>query len=180
MKSSTHSRWIVEFANCKFKVWADSSDYCSSDIDRCTLVGRFGIIAPRSVADPRVKDWLWMHSPLPTLIIIFLYLMMVRYGPRLMKNRAPFEMKPVLLVFNTGVVAFYAYLVKEVSGKLLVSFRGSFYWGGACMGTRLHAVKWRQNASLIPTPTPLCTHLDNMSLFHFLHMVKKNGKVCTS
>ena len=83
---------------------------------------RFGIVASPSVADPRVKDWLWMHSPLPTLTIIFLYLMMVRYGPRLMKNRAPFEMKPVLLVFNTGVVAFYAYLVKEVSGKQLALF----------------------------------------------------------
>ena len=43
------------------------------------------------------------------------------------------------------------------------------------MGTRLHAVKWQQNASLIPTPTPLCTLLDNMSLFHFLRMVKKMG-----
>ena len=41
------------------------------------------------------------------------------------------------------------------------------------MEMRLHAVKWRQNAGLIPTPTPFCIPLDNMSLFHFLHMGQK-------
>lgn len=46
------------------------------------------------------------------------------------------------------------------------------------MGARLHAVKWRQNAGLIPTPTPFCIPLDNMSLFHFFIWVKKNGEVC--
>jgi len=67
-----------------------------------------------SATDPRVKDWLWMHSPLPTITIIFLYLLMVHYGPKIMKNYPAFEMKPLLFIFNTGVVAFYIYLSKEV------------------------------------------------------------------
>ena len=60
-----------------------------------------------------------MHSPLPTITIIFLYLMMVHFGPKIMKNFPAFEMKPLLFVFNTGVVVFYAYLSKEVTKTLV-------------------------------------------------------------
>ena len=65
-------------------------------------------------SDPRVKDWLWMQSPLPTVSLILLYLLIVRYGPRIMKNRAPFEMKPFLFVFNSAITLLYIYLSKEV------------------------------------------------------------------
>ena len=64
--------------------------------------------------DPRVKDWLWMQSPLPTLVLIALYVAMVIWGPRIMKNRPAFELKPLLFVFNSAVVALYVYLSKEV------------------------------------------------------------------
>ena len=66
------------------------------------------------VADPRVKDWLWMQSPLPTLSLILLYFLFVRFGSRFMKNREPFEMKPLLFVFNSAIVVLYVYLTKEV------------------------------------------------------------------
>jgi len=56
-----------------------------------------------------------MHSPLPTLSLIFLYLLAVRFGPVFMKNRPAFEMKPVLFFFNSAIVVLYVYLVYEAS-----------------------------------------------------------------
>lgn len=55
-----------------------------------------------------------MRSPLPTLVLIILYVAMVICGPRIMRNRPAFEFKPLLFVFNSAVVALYVYLSKEV------------------------------------------------------------------
>ena len=65
--------------------------------------------------DPRVKDWLWMQSPIPTISLILLYLLFVRYAPRFMKDRPAFEMKIFLFFFNTAIVILYIYLTREVS-----------------------------------------------------------------
>ncbi len=70
---------------------------------------------PLLITDPRVKDWLWMQSPFPTWGLILLYILFVIYGPKFMKNRQPFEMKPLLFVFNAAIVVLYVYLTKEVS-----------------------------------------------------------------
>ena len=43
-----------------------------------------------------------------------LYLLFVRVAPGYMKDREPFQMKPLLFVFNTGIVILNAYLTKEV------------------------------------------------------------------
>ena len=56
-----------------------------------------------------------MQSPLPTLSFILLYFLFVHFAPKFMKNRAPFEMKPLLFVFNSAIVIFYVYLTREVS-----------------------------------------------------------------
>ena len=64
--------------------------------------------------DPRVKDWMWMQSPLPTLVAAACYLTFVRVAPGYMKHRKPFEMKPFLFVFNTAIVLLNAYLSFEV------------------------------------------------------------------
>ena len=61
-----------------------------------------------------------MQSPIPTISLIALYLLFIKYGPIYMKNRAPFEMKKFLFVFNAAIVVLYMYLVKEVSCSLLV------------------------------------------------------------
>lgn len=55
-----------------------------------------------------------MQSPLPTISLIILYILFVNYGPKFMKNRAPFEMKPLLFVFNAAIVVLYVYLTREV------------------------------------------------------------------
>lgn len=65
--------------------------------------------------DPRVKDWLWMQSPIPTISLIFLYLLFVHFAPRFMKDRPPFEMKTFLFFFNAAIVILYIYLTREVS-----------------------------------------------------------------
>ena len=65
--------------------------------------------------DPRVKDWLWMQSPISTISLILLYLLFVRYAPHFMKDRPAFEMKTFLFFFNTAIVILYIYLTREVS-----------------------------------------------------------------
>lgn len=65
-------------------------------------------------SDPRVKDWLWMGSPFPTIAIAMLYLLFVRYVPGYMENRKPLEMKPFLFVYNTAIVLLNAYLANEM------------------------------------------------------------------
>jgi len=55
-----------------------------------------------------------MQTPLPTLGLIMLYLLFVYFAPKVMKNRAPLEMKPLLFVFNAAIVVLYIYLTREV------------------------------------------------------------------
>lgn len=61
-----------------------------------------------------------MQSPFPTWGLIILYISFVIYAPRFMKNREPFEMKPLLFVFNAAIVVLYVYLTKEVSPEKIV------------------------------------------------------------
>ena len=55
-----------------------------------------------------------MHSPLPTLSLILLYLAFVNIGPKIMKNRQPFDMKPLLFVFNGFIVVLNFWMAWEV------------------------------------------------------------------
>ncbi|XP_011405756.2 PREDICTED: elongation of very long chain fatty acids protein 4-like isoform X2 [Amphimedon queenslandica] len=66
-------------------------------------------------SDPRVSEWLWMGSPLPTLCLIILYLGMVYSGPKIMKNRAPFDMKALLFVFNAFIVVLNFWMLWEMT-----------------------------------------------------------------
>lgn len=59
-----------------------------------------------------------MQSPLPTISLILLYLLFVRYAPRFMKDRPAFEMKTFLFFFNAAIVVFYVYLTREVRNIL--------------------------------------------------------------
>lgn len=65
-------------------------------------------------SDPRVADWFLMQSPLPTIALIIIYLTIVNIGPRLMKNRKPFDLKPILVVYNLFLVGLSAYIVFEL------------------------------------------------------------------
>jgi hypothetical protein len=66
-------------------------------------------------ADPRVKDWLLMSSPFPTIAISLSYVYCVKVlGPRMMANRKPMNLQRVLIFYNIFQVLFNAWLFYEV------------------------------------------------------------------
>ena len=68
-----------------------------------------------NVSDPRVKDWLWMQSPIPTIVLCMLYFLSVVVGPKLMENRKPFDLKYILIAYNFSLVALSIYIIHQVS-----------------------------------------------------------------
>lgn len=65
-------------------------------------------------SDPRVKDWLMMSSPFPTMALSLCYAIFVkRIGPKLMENRKPFELKKTIIVYNAFQVIFSTWLFYE-------------------------------------------------------------------
>lgn len=54
------------------------------------------------IGDPRTKDYpLIEGGPLPVLAIIAFYVFFVKVaGPRIMANRAPFELRTALVIYN--------------------------------------------------------------------------------
>ncbi|MBZ3888334.1 Elongation of very long chain fatty acids protein 4 [Sciurus carolinensis] len=75
-----------------------------------------------SIADKRVEDWPLMQSPWPTLSISTLYLLFVWLGPKWMKDREPFQMRLVLIVYNFGMVLLNLFIFREL-------FMGSYNAG---------------------------------------------------
>ncbi|XP_050536843.1 elongation of very long chain fatty acids protein-like [Daktulosphaira vitifoliae] len=65
-------------------------------------------------SDPRVKDWFLMSSPLPTLITCLSYAFIVKVlGPRLMRDRKPFQLRKTLIIYNFLQVIFSAWIFWE-------------------------------------------------------------------
>ncbi|XP_070557474.1 very long chain fatty acid elongase 4-like [Ptychodera flava] len=58
-----------------------------------------------SHSDKRVDDWFLMSSPVPTLAIIMLYLLIVLVGPKIMENREPFQLKVPMIIYNFFIMA---------------------------------------------------------------------------
>jgi len=56
-----------------------------------------------------------MQSPIPTVLLCALYLLCVAVGPRVMKNREPFDLRRLLIFYNFGLVALSGYIVHQVS-----------------------------------------------------------------
>lgn len=65
--------------------------------------------------DKRVENWPLMQSPWPTLSISTLYLLFVWLGPKWMKDREPFQMRSVLIIYNFGMVLLNLFIFREVS-----------------------------------------------------------------
>lgn len=65
-------------------------------------------------ADRRVADWPLMSSPLPTIILITFYLLTIRWGPQLMSNKEPFQLKWTLVIYNLGVMFLNLYIGVEL------------------------------------------------------------------
>ena len=68
-----------------------------------------------TVSDPRVSDWPLMDSPIPTFLIVLLYLYSVTLlGPKIMANRKPFHLRNVLIAYNAFQVVFSVGMMYEV------------------------------------------------------------------
>ncbi|XP_065893144.1 very long chain fatty acid elongase 7-like isoform X2 [Dysidea avara] len=66
------------------------------------------------VADPRLDSFPLMSSPVPTAILIGLYLLFVLVGPRIMKNRQPVNVKIPMMIYNLSMVILSYYLFHEL------------------------------------------------------------------
>jgi hypothetical protein len=76
--------------------------------------------------DPRVDNWLGMASIWPTIIICTVYVYFVKVvGPRLMKDREPYELKNILLVYNFSQVLFSFWMFMEGWGFYI---SGNYSW----------------------------------------------------
>ncbi|KAL5502234.1 hypothetical protein EMCRGX_G008975 [Ephydatia muelleri] len=65
-------------------------------------------------SDPRTKDWFLMQSPWPMLALFAGYLVMCAVGPRLMRNRKPFELNLVMIVYNLVMVGLSLHMFMEL------------------------------------------------------------------
>ena len=55
-----------------------------------------------------------MSSPIPSALICLAYFVLVSISPRIMKNREPFQLKQVLVVYNLAMIVLSVYLFYEV------------------------------------------------------------------
>lgn len=65
-------------------------------------------------SDQRVKDWPLMSGPLPTMAICLTYILIVKkIGPHLMRDRKPFDIRLLMIVYNflmviiSGIIVYY-------------------------------------------------------------------------
>lgn len=64
-------------------------------------------------SDQRVKNWFLMSSPFPTILICIFYILIVKIGPKLMRNRKAFELRKIILFYNFFQIIFNLYIFIE-------------------------------------------------------------------
>ncbi|XP_055964636.1 elongation of very long chain fatty acids protein 4-like [Sorex fumeus] len=60
--------------------------------------------------DPRTDAWILVYSPLPVILLLLLYLLLVLVGPRAMSQRPPLELTGALATYNLGLVLLSGYI----------------------------------------------------------------------
>ncbi|QQP56340.1 Elongation of very long chain fatty acids protein [Caligus rogercresseyi] len=78
-----------------------------------------------SIGDPRVKDWPLMSSPRITVLIAGIYLFICRLGPRLMANKKPLSLNPLVLFYNLLITGLNIYIGSEL---FLTSRQLTYNW----------------------------------------------------
>ena len=73
--------------------------------------------------DLRVKDWLWMDTPFKTAGILLTYLILLRGITSYMKDKKPFDLKWLLIVYNSVQVVGSFYVFAEI---LLVAIESNY------------------------------------------------------
>lgn len=71
------------------------------------------IHVPCVCSDPRTKNWLFVPPGQAQLASVG-YLLMVWLGPKLMKNRKPFNLQALMVAYNVLLVTLSAYMFVEV------------------------------------------------------------------
>lgn len=67
-----------------------------------------------SSGDPRVSHWFLMQSPVPTIVLVVLYVAFVKViGPSWMNDKKPYELRIPMFAYNMGLVVTHIYLVGE-------------------------------------------------------------------
>ncbi|PZC83910.1 hypothetical protein B5X24_HaOG206659 [Helicoverpa armigera] len=78
------------------------------------------------LADPRTKDWLFVGKPYQVLTLLVLYLTFIlKWGPNYMKNRQPFNIDKLLIVYNTFQVIACAYIFVQA---IVVAWGWDYKW----------------------------------------------------
>lgn len=62
-----------------------------------------------------MDDWVMIATPVPMLLILLLYGLMLFIGPRLMASKEPFKLKSAMRFYNIFQVAHNMYMVYSVS-----------------------------------------------------------------
>ncbi|XP_072940387.1 very long chain fatty acid elongase 7-like isoform X2 [Epargyreus clarus] len=75
-----------------------------------------------------VDSWFMMSSPMPIISVVVAYLIFIRVGPRVMKNRQPLKMHKLLSYYNAAQVVLAAMLCVKVF-KLNLFRDGILYAG---------------------------------------------------
>jgi len=74
-----------------------------------------------SCTDPRTKDWLLLYStPVYMLTLTAAYLLFVWLGPKFMRNRAPFSLQYIMVVYNISLVGLSVYMLVEVIYRIWI------------------------------------------------------------
>ena len=78
-----------------------------------------------SIGDARVESWGLMWSPVPTVAITALYLLMCLRGPRLMAPYQALQLRPVVVMYNMFCAGLNLYIFLEI---LLTSRQIQYSW----------------------------------------------------
>lgn len=91
----------------------------------CSIYTRFAVITKclariyeteKYVSDTRIRHLPLMGSPFPTFFLILMYYYFVNnYGPKLMKNRGPFNMYYPMMIYNSLQIVINGWFVYKVS-----------------------------------------------------------------
>lgn len=80
------------------------------------------MIIKTCVEDPRAHEWKWPLSESPPYAfatILIGYVMLIRFGPQVMKNRKPYNLQKVMIFYNAFQVFVNALASTAVSSKIL-------------------------------------------------------------
>lgn len=77
-----------------------------------------------------IDNWFMMSSPWPvaTVVVVYLYFV-IKVGPELMKDKKPFNIKPIMLVYNLYQTAYNSFIVLQM---FIVPGGVNYLWTHGC------------------------------------------------